>query len=41
MNEEDSWKFVGDLPLAMRDHVGVSLNNDIFMTGTLKLHTYV
>jgi len=28
-----SWSFAGDLPTARRDLVGISLNNQIFMTG--------
>ena len=31
-----SWSFAGDLPTARRDLVGISLNNQIFMTGIFK-----
>ena len=31
-----SWTFAGNLPTARRDLVGISLNNQIFMTGIFK-----
>ena len=37
----DDWNEVGHLPVAMWDLAGVSLNNNIFMTGEIKHYLYL
>ena len=37
----DDWNEAGHLPVAMWDLAGVSLNNNIFMTGEIKHYLYM
>ena len=36
-----SWSYVGNLPLAVRGPSGISVNNKIFVTGTIIIYNII